>query len=161
MPAPCVFVATDGVHLVRIDGDWWTTDAYVGGKRPSLEIQNQQLDAPGVTFFRNGQVIRRYAVRGLVVHPDRLPHTPNHLLWYANGSLNENTGRYLMDTQDSYLLVFDYRTGELLERKPAGLGNPLVTTILVICGAGSALILATWAWLVFFRRRPAPTATTV
>jgi hypothetical protein len=157
-PAPCVFVASDGVHLVRIDGDWWTTDAYVGGQRPSDEVQKRQLDAPGVTLFKNGKVARRHAVRDLVVNPNELPHTPHHLLWYANGSLNEDTGRFLMDTQDSYRLVFDYPTGELLDRKPAGLGNPLFRTILIVCGAGSALILATWAWLVFFRKRPAPTA---
>jgi hypothetical protein len=157
-PAPCVFLTSDGVHLVRIDGDWWTTDAFVGGPRPSADVQRQQLDAPGVTFFVRGKVLRRHAVRDLVVHPDDLPHTPQHLLWYANGTLNENTSRFLMNTQDSHRQVFDYRTGELLEVKPAGLGNPLFRTILIICGVGSALILATWAWLVFFRRRPQPAA---
>ena len=52
----------------------------------------------------------------------------------------------------------DYRTGELLARKAAGLDNPLLTPILIASGVLIAIILGVWAWFAFLRKpkMPAP-----
>jgi hypothetical protein len=157
-PYDNVFLASDGVHLVRIDGEWWREKDFTGGRaRLTPEEEQKQLDGPAVSFFADGKLVRRTAVRDVVTDPAALPQTPHYILWLANGVLNEGTGRFLLDTQDLNRVTFDYRTGEVVARGRVGLGNPRLTTILVASGALTAAVLGVWAYFVFFRRRkPVP-----
>jgi hypothetical protein len=159
-PYDNVFPASDGVHLVRLDGEWWREKDFTGGRArlPDDEVE-RQLDAPAVSFFADGKLIRRYTVREVVADPAALPQTPQYVLWSAGGVLNEETGRFVLVTQDSQRVAFDYRTGEIVSRAPAGLGNPLMTALLTAAGILVAAVLAVWAWLVFVRwRKVAPAA---
>jgi hypothetical protein len=152
-PYDNVHLAADGVHLVRLDGDWWREKDFTGGRArlPEDEVR-KQLDAPAVSFFAGGKLLKRHTVREVIANPDDLPQTPRYVLWSSGGVLNEDTGRFVLMTQDSHRLAFDYRTGELLSRAPAGLGNPLLRTILIASGALAAAIIGVWAYLVFVRK---------
>ena len=93
-------------------------------------------------------------MRELIENQHNLQHTPDVLLWYASGSLNESTGRFVMYTQESMKIAFDYKTGEFLEKTPVGLANPMMRQILFVCGGMSILIAAAWALFVYRRRVP-------
>lgn len=151
-----VFPAPDGVHFVRVDGDFWQSEAYTGGKlRPSPEAAAAQIDGPAVSFFKNGELVRRHTVRDLVERPDELTATPLHLLWYASGRLQVDTMRFNLFTQESVRHTFDATTGEKIATTKVGLANPLTQNILIVIGAMTAAILL--GWVVFVaRRRPAP-----
>jgi hypothetical protein len=157
-PADNVFVTSDGVSLVRIDGESWRTKDYPGASRLPADEERRQLDAPAVSFFTDGKRVRQYTLGELVTDPAALPHSPQHVLWPAGAVLNEDTGRFILFTQDQTRLTFDYRTGELLSRAKGGLGNPMLTGILIACGLLSAAVFGAWAYFVFVRgRRPAAT----
>lgn len=152
-PYDYTFPASDGVHLVRFEGDWWQTKDFPGATRLPPDEEKRQLDGPGLGFYANGKLLRRYTVRELVTDSEKLPHTPRHVLWTSGGVLNEEKGTFLLLTQDSYRITLDYRTGELLSKAPGGLGNPLMTPILVACGVLSALLLGAWAYFAFLRKK--------
>jgi hypothetical protein len=150
-PADNIFVSTDGVYLVRIDGESWRTMNYPGGKRLPADVERRQLDAPAVSFFADGKRIQQYALKDLVTNPMELPHSPEHVLWPAGAVLNEDTGRFILFLQDQTRLTFDYRNGDLLSRTRSGLGNPMLTGILIACAVLVASVLGVWAYLVFLR----------
>jgi hypothetical protein len=150
-PADNVFISTDGVYLVRIDGEAWRTMNYPGAKRLPADAEQRQLDAPAVSFFADGKRIQQYALKDLVSDPLALPHSPEHVLWPAGAVLNEDTGRFILFLQDQTRLTFDYRTGDLLSRTKSGLGNPILTGILIACAVLVASVLGVWAYLVFLR----------
>ena len=150
-PIDGTFLSDDGRYLVRIEGEWWRTKDFPGGKRPADEIEQQQLSATAISFFDQGKLLNSYSLKAILHDPKLVMHSPEHLLWYASGSLNSDTGRYLLFTQDSGRVVFDYRTGEILSRSVVGLSNPLFSTILIVCAAFSGLILLTWIFFVFIR----------
>ena len=152
-PYDFTYPAADGVHLVRFDGEWWKTKDFTGGKQLAADEAQRQLDGPALSFFADGKPIRRYTVRELVTEPGELPHTPQHVLWTSGGVLNEGKGTFLLLTQDSYRITFDYRTGEVVSKEKGGLGNPLMTPILVACGVLSVLVLGAWAYFAFLRKR--------
>lgn len=155
-PPDAVFLTSDGRHLIRIEGDWWREKDFAGQKRLPDEVAQAQLDAPAVSFFENGTLLKQYRLRDLVTRPDKLPHSPKYVLWVAGAVLNEDTGRFLLFVQDSTRLTFDTATGDLVTRQEAGLGNPATKPILLAAGVMAALILAVWAWFVFVKwQRPA------
>jgi hypothetical protein len=153
-PIDSVFPASDGVHLVRVDGEWWKTKDFPGGRvRPPAEEQQRQLDSPGVSFFAHGKLLKAHTVRELVDDPARLDFSPDHVLWMAGAVLNEDTGRFLLFTQDSNRVTFDYRTGEVVGRQKVGMSNPLARGVLIACAILTAGVLAGWAWYAFGRRK--------
>ena len=157
-PIDYVYLTNDGASLVRIDGDFWQTESFPGGTRPSESKQQTQLAGNAVSFFRNGKLLRVYRLHELIRQTETLKHTPEHLIWYAGGSLNENTGRFLLDTQESRRLTFDYATGVILEERAVGLANPVLNAILIAAGAMSLLILGFWIRFVYRNRVPAASA---
>lgn len=153
-PYDHTFPTADGDYLVRVEGDFWRTEAYPGGPRPSAAEQAAQLDAPAVSFFERGKLLKQYRVRDLVTSADNLQHTPQHMLWYASATLHPESGKFILFTQESVKVTFDYRTGEELERVQSGLGNPLMQTLLGVFGTMTVVILAAWGAFVYFRRVP-------
>lgn len=154
-PIDHMFPAPDGVHLVRIDGDFWKTEAYTGGRvGPPPEARAVQIDGPAVSFFADGKLLKRHTVRELVTAPEELAVTPRHLLWYASGKLNPETLKFTLFTQESTRHTFDARSGELLRTDGVGLLNPLAQQILIACAGLTAVIFA--GWLVFVYRRRVP-----
>jgi hypothetical protein len=155
-PYDGVFPASDGVHLVRLDGEWWRTYRYPAEKRLPEDVEAKQLAGPAVSFFANGKLVRTYAVNDLITDPSALLHTPEHVLWKADASLNEATGRFIVFTHDSNRVAFDYRTGEIVSRSKAGLRNSIMPWILGVTGALIAVMIGVWVWLVRVKwKRPA------
>ena len=148
------FVSPDGVYLVRVEGEFWKTEAYTGGRlRPAAEQEQAQIDGPAVSFWKSGEKLKQYSVRDLIAKPDQLPATPKHVLWYAGGKMAADAPRFSLNTQESVRYTFDYTTGALLARTEVGLANPLLTLILIVIGVMTALILGVWV-LYFIRSRP-------
>jgi len=153
-PIDLAFLTTDGRTLIRIEGDFWQTESFPGGYRPSEDKQKAQLEGPAVTFFRDGQVMKQYRLNELILQTETLKHTPEHLIWYASASLNAESGRFLMYTQESRCITFDFNGGTILEVRGVGLANSVLQTILLITGAMTLLILAGWGWFVYRHRVP-------
>ncbi len=152
-PYDGVFPASDGVHFVRLEGEWWRTYRYPAEKRLPEDVEAKQLAAPAVSFFANGKLIRTYAVSDLITDPAVLLHTPEHVLWKADASLNEATGRFIVFTHDSNRIAFDYQTGEVVDRSKAGLRNPMMRIILGVTAALIALMIGGWVWFVWRSRK--------
>ncbi len=157
-PYDNVFPASDGVHLVRLEGEWWRTYRYPAEKRLPADEEAKQLAGPAVSFFANGKLIRTHAVNDLVTNPADLIHTPEHVLWKTDASLNEATGRFIVFTHDSNRVAFDFKTGEVVARSKAGLGNPIMRWVLGVTAALIVVMVGVWVWLVRVKwKRPAVT----
>jgi hypothetical protein len=152
-PYDLAFVTSDGRHLVAVEGDFWQTESFPGGIRPSAEVQAKLLAAPALSFLTDGKLVKQYTLAELVPDPEVLKHTPKHLIWYASAVLLDG-GRFTLFTQDQERCTFDAATGELLSRERVGLANPVLRGILVACGVFTALILAGWLLFVWKRRVP-------
>lgn len=154
-PYDAVFPAADGVHLVRLDGEWWKTKSYPGRNRLPAEKETAQLDAPAISFFAQGKLLKQYTLREIVTVIDDLPHSPEHVLWMAGAVLNDQDRQFVLFTQDSYRTIFNIDTGEKVATVKVGLANPVLPMLLGVTGILSLGILGVWLWLVWFRRRPA------
>jgi hypothetical protein len=152
-PYDNTFLAADGVHLVRLEGDWWVERDYPSPfKRLPPDVEQAQFDATAVGFYANGKLVRGYPLNDLITNPLDLKHSPRYVLWAAGGVLNEPAARFVVMTQDATRITFDFRTGEVIARDRIGLNNPLLGRILIACGALSVGILAVWAWFAFGRK---------
>lgn len=159
-PTDNVFLTSDGVHLVRLEGTWWRTkDFPTQGRRLPADVEAAQLAGPAVSFFAHGKLLKQYTLTDLIEAPASLPHSPEHVLWAAGGAVNEDTRRFVQFTQDRQMNVFDYTTGERLEKRAGGLGNARASWMLGIAGGLTLALLAAWAYLVFGRKRAAPVPT--
>lgn len=164
VPYENTFLARDGVHMARLEGDWWVEKEYPGGKRLAAEEEARQLANIGVAFYANGEELKSYPVSELVTNPADLKHSPEYVLWAAGavlqGAIDEGPGRFVLHTQDANRVVFELSSGEVLSRDKVGLSNPLFKPILAVSGVIALVILGTWAWLVFGRKsKPETTAS--
>ncbi len=153
-PYDLTFATADGKNLVRVDGEFWQTESFPGGVRPTEAVQQKQMAGSALSFFAEGKLTRRYVLADFVASAEVLNHTPEHLIWYASAVFNEDAGRFLLFTQEQTRFTFDARTGELLARDGVGLGNPVLQKILLACGVLTALILLGWGLFVWKRRVP-------
>ena len=154
VPYDLGFVTADGKNLVRVEGDFWQTESFVGGVRPTAAAMQKLLDAPALSFYDKGQLTKRYVLSEFIDDTDVLKHTPEHLIWYAGAVLNEGSGRFVMNTQSPMRFAFDVRTGELVEKSGVGLANPFLHKILIVCGGMMLAILLGWLAFVWKRRVP-------
>ena len=148
-PYDNTYPSADGVHLARIKGEAWIEQNYPGGKRLPADVEQKQYDAPAVGFYANGKLTRSYPLRDLITNPLDVKHSPQFVLWAAGSVLNEDTGRFVVMTQDATRVTFDVNTGEILKRDRVGLNNPILSNVLLACAAMTALVLAAWAWFAF------------
>ena len=153
-PDEQLFLNDDGSCVIRIEGEWWKTKAYPASKRLSMEVENAQLDAVAVRCFRNGTVTHEYTLRELVTNPGDLPHSPEHILWFAGAVLNQQTNQFYLFTQDSNKITFDIRNGEIVARGKNGLGNPMAQATLWIT-VGLTILLASVMLFLAWRSRKA------
>lgn len=151
-PDDQVYLTADGRHVVRIEGDWWKTRAYPAGKRLPTEVEQAQLDAPAVRCFTDGKLTHEYKLRDLVTDPDKLPHSPDHILWPAGAVLNAADGRFHLFTQDANRITIDVASGEIVERAKTGIGNPLARWLLTVTVALTVALAAVLTWYTFLKR---------
>jgi hypothetical protein len=152
-PDDQVYLTADGQHVVRIEGDWWKTKAYPAGKRLPAEAEQAQLDAAAVRCFTDGKLTHEYRLRELVTDPDKLPHSPDHILWPAGAVLNADAGKFHLFTQDSNRITIDVATGEIVERTKTGIGNPLARWLLTVTIGLTVALAGVLTWFTFFKRR--------
>lgn len=154
-PYDNIFVAKDGIHFIRIDGDWYQTKdhPFPSGRRIDAKDEQSQLQNPAVSFFADGKLLKQYLVKDVVTDPESIPHSPEHVLWSAGGILNDEQGWFNLIVKDDHILKFDYKTGELLEVEQAGLNNPILTPILISMGVITVFIIGIWIWLARFKWR--------
>ena len=153
-PYDLTFATADGKSLIRVDGEFWQTESFPGGTRPSEAVQQKQMAGSAMSFFTEGKLTKRYVLTDFVASAEVLNHTPEHLIWYASAVFNEDAGKFVVFTQEQVRFTFDARTGELLARESVGLGNPVLQKILIACGVLTALILVGWGLFVWKRRVP-------
>lgn len=151
-PDDQVYLTADGRHVVRIEGDWWKTKAYPAGKRLPTEVEQAQLDAPAVRCFTDGKLTHEHKLRDLVTDPDKLPHSPDHVLWPAGAVLNADAGQFHLFTQDANRITIDVASGEVVERAKTGIGNPLARWLLTVTVALTVALAAVLAWYTFLKR---------
>jgi hypothetical protein len=154
------FPANDARSVVRMHGDSILSRHFLAGHRlPDAQVA-EQLAGPGLSFYRDGKLLRTYAVNELVADPDRLPHTMQHVLWLAGGTVTADGTRFVLLTQDSRRLTFDLATGDLLSAKSAGLGDQAQVWAMrvALAAVGTGVVLAVGLWLYFSRVRKPATA---
>ena len=157
-PDTNIYLTADGRYVIRVEGDWWKTTAYPAGKRLSAEAEQLQLDAPAVSFFRDGALLKSYPLKVLVTDPLLLPNSPDHILWASGATLQENSGRFLLDMQDRNRNTFDYRTGELLSTEKLGYENKFGQKLILATVGLTFLLFLGWAFYAFRRPRTVPIA---
>jgi len=156
-PDENVYVPAGGEFVVRIDGEWWKTKNYVAGqreRRPPAKEQ-AQLDAPAVSFLSKAGV-RSYPLKDVVRDKDRLPHSPDHIIWPGGAALNEKTGQFLLYTQDAHRVVFDARTGDVISRGEVGFGSRFAQNVVTVTIARTGVLAVGWAAYAWKRRKPPP-----
>jgi hypothetical protein len=154
-PDENVYVPVGGEPVVRLDGEWWKTRYYVAGQRERLppEVEQSQLDAPAVSFLSRAGV-RSYPLKDVIRDKDRLPHSPQHIVWPGGAVLNEQTGQFLLYTQDAHRVIFDARTGDVLSRGEVGFGSRFAQNTVIVTLGLTVLIAVGWAGYAWKRRKP-------
>ncbi len=146
--------ANDGVHLVRVHGENDQWRHYPNARKLPDETIDEQLAAPAISFYANGQLLRTYSVRELVARPDDLPHTMRFILWNAGGVVSKDGTQFVLMTQDSRQLFFDLATGRLLDSRDAGLGNAKVWVIRIsLALVGTAIVVVMSLYLYHLRKK--------
>jgi hypothetical protein len=153
-PYDYAMLTDDGRYLVRVEGEFWRTESFPGGQRPSAEKQQQQLDSVALSFWEQGELRKSYQLKELVQQVEVLKHSPEHLIWFASGTLISASGKVLIHTQEARRFTFQVQDGTLLEVRDVGLGNPRLTMFLWIAGAMSLVIFT--GWLIFAIRNWIP-----
>ncbi len=157
-PDENIHLSVDGRFVIRIEGDWWRTKSYPAGKRLSPEAEQLQLDAPAISFFKDGALLKSYPLKDLITDATLLPHSPDHILWASGATLQENSGRFLLDMQDTNRNTFDYRTGEIVSAEKLGYGNKFGQNLIMATVGLTFLLFLAWAFYAFRRPRTVPTA---
>jgi len=156
-PDENVYVPAGGEYVVRLDGEWWKTRNYVAGQRGRLpaEKEQAQLDAPAVSFLSKAGV-RSYPLKEVARDKDRLPHSPDHIIWPGGAVLNEKTGEFCLYTQDAHRVVFDARTGDILSSGEVGFGSRFAQNTVMVTIALTVVMAVGWAAYAWKRRKPPP-----
>lgn len=154
-PDENVYVPAGGEPVIRLDGEWWKTRYYVAGQRDRLpaEVEQSQLDAPAISFLSKTGV-RIYALKDVIRDKDRLPHSPQHIVWPGGAVLNEQTGQFLLYTQDAHRVIFDARTGDVISKGEVGFGSKFAQNTVMVTVALTVLLAVGWGWYAWTRRKP-------
>jgi hypothetical protein len=109
-----VYPSSDGRHLVEMGP--WASD----------------IDQLAVAFHRDGELIKAYAIRDLVLDTSKLKRTVSHFFWRAALDYDDKNGILSLGTTDDRHYRFSVRTGEILpaEKGPGSEPRPEVRTIL-------------------------------
>ena len=100
-PREGIFLAEDGVHLIR-----WET-------WPHFPDRGHHLGREAVSFHANGKLLRSYRVNDLIDNPLALPHTERGYEWERRSEF-QDVFTFKLTTHDGNVFTFDIRTGEML-----------------------------------------------
>jgi len=148
-----VWPADDGVHLVRLHGDFPLSERFPASKRLSDEVVAEQVQAEGLSFYASGKLLRVYAVRELLKNVESLPHSLHHVLWSADGVLTADGRQFGMMTQEPRQIYFDLDTGRIVIDRPAGLGNAQLWVVRISMAITAVGVVILMAGYLYRRRR--------
>ena len=154
-PDENVYLSGDGRSVIRLEGEWWITKSYSGGKRLSPEVEERQLESPAVSLYRDGVLLKRHPLKSLIGDPLLLPHTPEHILWVGGAVLREDAERFVLFTQDTNQITFDIDTGEIVGTEKTGYGSRFGQRVIMGTLGLTLLLLFAWAFYAFRRSRVA------
>jgi hypothetical protein len=143
------FPADDGIHVVRIHGENALWRHYPSGTRLADDAVREQLAAPAVSFYANGEKLRTYTVRELVTKPDDLPQTMKYILWMAGATITRDGKQFVLMTQDARQIFFDLQTGMITENREAGLGNAKVWVVRLSLGVVLTTLIITMSLYLY------------
>ena len=149
VPDENVYLTADGRTVIRIEGSWWKTKAYTGGTRLAPEVEQNQFESPAVSIYRDGILLKRHPLKSLIDDPLLLPHTPEHVLWVGGSVLREDAGQFVLFTQDTNKITFDYRTGEIAGTEKTGYGSRFGQKLILVTLGLTLLLLIAWALYAF------------
>lgn len=143
-----VWPANDGVHLVRLHGDFPLTEKFPASRRLPEDVVAEQVSGPALSFYASGKLLKVYSVRELVKNIESLPHSLHHVLWSADGVLTADGTQFGIMTQDSRQTYFDLATGAIAFSRDAGLGNAQVWVVRISLGITvlAAVIVLSASW---------------
>ena len=148
------FPADDGIHLVRFHGENDQWRHYKTDKRLPDEAVSEQLAAPAVSFYANGQLLRTYSVREIVGRPEALPHTMRYILWNAGGVMTKDGTQFVLMTQDERQLIFELDSGRIAVNREAGSKNAQEWMMrLTLALVGAAVVVAMGLYLYRLRKK--------
>lgn|GEM_PF-2201114 len=151
-PDENIYLSLDGDYLVRLEGEWWKTKAYPAGTRLAADVEQAQLDAPAVSFYKQGKLLHQYALREIITQPDNITHSPAHILWPGGAVLNEAEGKFILFTQDSRRNIFDFRTGAVISQEGIGLDSKFSQIVVTSVVGLMALVALLWAYFALIRK---------
>lgn len=100
-----VYPASDGKHLVRM-GPW-------PGLRDGMRLRpgDRALEELAVAFYEQGELLRSYAIKDLIIRPEKLLVSVSHFRWKKRVSFDDAAGRLIIWTYDDRKLSFDISSG--------------------------------------------------
>jgi hypothetical protein len=106
------YLSFDGQHLVSL-GLW----SFAG--RPSAR-------RIGVSFYKQGKLVKEYSLKDLVVDPETAPKTVSFYHYLdAVGGIGPDLTTFSLTTCDGIAYTFDVKTGEIVSKKRVPLTSPL------------------------------------
>ena len=120
-----VVLSSDGQYLIR-RGPWPFHANY---------------DELAIAFYKNGQEIRRYAVKDLVADPESLPRSISHYMWEKVASFDATSNVLHLETHNGEKYDFDVTTGNNLTNKELPSINVVLLTVLGFLIFGAVLVL--------------------
>ena len=67
----------------------------------------------GVSFFANGELLKKHSVSDLIFASWAMPHSVSHFSWRKKTSVEDEALTYHLVTLHGERLVFDARTGDI------------------------------------------------
>jgi hypothetical protein len=126
-------VSSDGRHVVRV-GPWPFQGQY-------------QEDA--LSFYEDGQLIKKYLVQDLVALPGFLPKTVSHYMWLNEKVLDDDQGLLSIETKNGEKYTFELASGKIVEGHSLQLFLEIPLYFIGIMLVGGALLV----WMYFRKAR--------
>lgn len=148
-----VLIADDGIHAVRIHGENDQWRHYKTDKRLPDASVREQLAAPAISIYRNGEALRTYSVAEIVARPETLPHTMRYILWNAGGVFTKDGKQFVLLTQDERQVFFNLENGRIDLSRDAGSKNAQEWVLrLTLAIVGSAIVAVLGIYFYHLRK---------
>jgi hypothetical protein len=136
-----VNISSDGKYLVRW-GDWPIITDY---------------DALAFAFYENGQEIKRYEVKDLVISPSLLSESTSHYEWEETSSFDAEQRLLWVRTLNKEEYTFDITTGKITKKilpptEVMSKNLSLTQIIIVVCSMAVFILTIVFARELLFRR---------
>ena len=113
-----------GLYLAGSDDSdpIWTIDGYSFNVTPHSNGMNLIRFGPwasstsdlAVAFYKNGDLLKDYAISELVTDESKLQHTVSHFFWLSAREYDETNNTLMMATMDGNEYIFSILTGEII-----------------------------------------------